>query len=332
MTITREAVLSKAAGWIGMTERTGNNDIWFADDWGITGYSWCYAFVQSCFYYAGEQLPYVTLYVPSGVVWSRDNGQSIEVGAGDPAPGDIVHFTWGGGYGRWTPGTGDHVGLVEGWDGSTVYTIEGNTSPGDGVWRKARSVGNIINFWRPSTYGGSVVTPPPPTPSDGIPDGSNVSFMQGFLNNNNGAGLDVDGDYGPLTTQAVYNWQARIFPSESSQWDGDWGPMTTQRTREYMAGSNPAPAPSPSPAPSPPPSGGGGPAWPGVYLVNYTAGNGVSTWQAQMAARGWSIDVDDQYGPGSAQVCTSFQQEKGLEVDGVVGPQTWSAAWNAPVI
>lgn len=84
------------------------------------------------------------------------------------------------------------------------------------------------------------------------------------------------------------------------------------------------------PGPTPPPAGDA-PPWPGTLLVDYTAGHGTATWQAQMSARGWHLDVDDEYGPASAQVCTQFQAEKGLAVDGVVGPETWAAAWTAPI-
>lgn len=73
------------------------------------------------------------------------------------------------------------------------------------------------------------------------------------------------------------------------------------------------------------------PPFPGTNLVNYTAGHGTSTWQQQMAKRGWYIQVDDQYGPQSESVCRQFQTEKGLDVDGIVGPVTWNAAWTAPV-
>lgn len=86
------------------------------------------------------------------------------------------------------------------------------------------------------------------------------------------------------------------------------------------------PGPSVPSAPS-----GSAPPFPGTLLRDFTSGHGTATWQQQMVNRGWSLSVDDQYGPRSAQVCTSFQQEKGLGVDGVVGPETWNAAWNAPV-
>jgi hypothetical protein len=57
----------------------------------------------------------------------------------------------------------------------------------------------------------------------------------------------------------------------------------------------------------------------------------VRTWQDKMRARGWSIGVDGCFGPESESVCRSFQAEKGLTVDGDVGPQTWKATWDAPV-
>ena len=88
-------------------------------------------------------------------------------------------------------------------------------------------------------------------------------------------------------------------------------------------GQKPPPTPTPTPPSYPP--------FPGTNLVDYTAGHGTRTWQQQMANRGWSIGVDDQYGPQSASVCRQFQAEKGLGVDGIVGPITWNATWTAPV-
>jgi peptidoglycan hydrolase-like protein with peptidoglycan-binding domain len=57
----------------------------------------------------------------------------------------------------------------------------------------------------------------------------------------------------------------------------------------------------------------------------------VRTWQQQMANRGWNIGVDGVYGPQSSGVARQFQAEKGLSVDGLVGPQTWSTSWTASV-
>ena len=61
------------------------------------------------------------------------------------------------------------------------------------------------------------------------------------------------------------------------------------------------------------------------------SGNNVRTWQAQMARRGWPLTVDGQYGPASEAACQKFQAQVKLPVDGVVGPQTWTATWTAPI-
>ena len=55
------------------------------------------------------------------------------------------------------------------------------------------------------------------------------------------------------------------------------------------------------------------------------------TWQGRMQARGWSIGVDGCYGSQSESVCRQFQSDKNLSVDGLVGPQTWSMSWTAPI-
>ncbi|WP_207232241.1 peptidoglycan-binding domain-containing protein [Micromonospora kangleipakensis] len=60
-------------------------------------------------------------------------------------------------------------------------------------------------------------------------------------------------------------------------------------------------------------------------------GDDVRTWQLKMKERGWRIRADGEYGNESERICVQFQREKNLEVDGVIGPQTWQATWNAPV-
>jgi hypothetical protein len=60
-------------------------------------------------------------------------------------------------------------------------------------------------------------------------------------------------------------------------------------------------------------------------------GEDIHRWQAQMAHRGWRIEVSGAYDAASDHVCRQFQAEKGLGVDGVVGAKTWKATWSAPV-
>ncbi|HZG05143.1 MAG TPA: peptidoglycan-binding domain-containing protein [Streptomyces sp.] len=75
--------------------------------------------------------------------------------------------------------------------------------------------------------------------------------------------------------------------------------------------------------------GAGPPAWPGVVFA-YPPGiehPGVRVWQQRMRDLGWTIGVDGRYGPRSRRVCERFQAERGLPVDGVVGPKTWEESF-----
>lgn len=105
-------------------------------------------------------------------------------------------------------------------------------------------------------------------------------------------------------------------------------------------GGSATPAPQP-PGPTPAPPAGTPPPWPYAqsdYLGQpssdphcHSDGDAVTTWQTQMTLRGWSIDADGLYGPQSASVCRGFQQEKGLDADGLCGPATWAASWTEPI-
>lgn len=92
-------------------------------------------------------------------------------------------------------------------------------------------------------------------------------------------------------------------------------------------------APRPGGTPDPEPPGERYPKWPG-RLLKYPPvmrGDDVRTWQGQMDKRGWTIDVDGAYGEQSREVCVGFQQQQGLDDDGIVGRLTWNAAFEAPI-
>ncbi len=93
--------------------------------------AWCTTFALWCFNKAGDDLG-VKLYgkiVPNGgncnsmISWYKNKGRYHTRESGyTPQNGDLVFFDWSGN------GSSQHVGIVTGVSGSTVYTIEGNCS------------------------------------------------------------------------------------------------------------------------------------------------------------------------------------------------------------
>ncbi len=76
-----------------------------------------------------------------------------------------------------------------------------------------------------------------------------------------------------------------------------------------------------------------GPGYPG-YVMGYNpnkADGNVSTWQRRMKDRGWTIGVDGVFGDETLRVVKAFQRDKDLGVDGLIGLNTWVAAWSTPV-
>lgn len=59
-------------------------------------------------------------------------------------------------------------------------------------------------------------------------------------------------------------------------------------------------------------------------------GRAVKAVQQRLKDRGWKISVDGSFGPGTEAIVRRFQGEKGLKVDGIVGPTTWLYMCNAP--
>ena len=113
------------------------------------GYAWCDVFVDWCFVAAfGPKTGQKMIYQPdqsagAGCLYSAQYFQ----GAGaffrrDPQPGDQIFFTY-------AAGEVSHTGIVESVQGSTVTTIEGNSS--DGVNRRVYQAGSgtIYGYGRP---------------------------------------------------------------------------------------------------------------------------------------------------------------------------------------
>ena len=117
--------------------------------WSWYGFSgrveWCACFVSwcanECGYIEAGVIPKFAA-CSAGVQWFKSAGLWRDRGY-EPQQGDIVFFDWGG------DGGADHVGIVESRDGSTVHTIEGNTS--DSCARRSYRVGSasILGYGTP---------------------------------------------------------------------------------------------------------------------------------------------------------------------------------------
>ena len=53
--------------------------------------------------------------------------------------------------------------------------------------------------------------------------------------------------------------------------------------------------------------------------------NGVFKVQTLLRHHGYDLEADHIFGPVTVGRVRAFQQDRGLVVDGIVGPQTWSA-------
>lgn len=106
-----------------------------------TGYPWCASFAVAGFEEVGR--PLVELHESASVGILLGGADKLGWTAAKPARGDLACMFWGG------PGDGwpDHIAIVRGVKGSTILTVEGNTSSGlagsqddgDGVFARERS-------------------------------------------------------------------------------------------------------------------------------------------------------------------------------------------------
>ena len=56
-----------------------------------------------------------------------------------------------------------------------------------------------------------------------------------------------------------------------------------------------------------------------------STGDAVKMLQGIISARGYHLIADGVFGPNTVDAVRRFQGDHGLQVDGVVGPQTWGA-------
>lgn len=118
-----------------------------------------------------------------------------------------------------------------------------------------------------------------------------------------------------------------------------------QDTRGWGLASTTAPSSKPKPAPKPKP-GLAAPHFPlkpdmwfGPESKNPKNRSGYSAadrphiqrFQQRLRDRGWKIAVTGRFDASTSKIVKAFQKEKKLKADGLVGPATWRAIWEAQV-
>jgi peptidoglycan hydrolase-like protein with peptidoglycan-binding domain len=166
------------------------------------------------------------------------------------------------------------------------------------------------------------LVPPTPTVPTPIPPqavwrvGSTGDKVRGIQNI---VGVAQDGVFGPATEAAVRQWQSNLRITA----DGVWGPATEQATHDLFVFLNNLPAVQET-VPNNPFFAALEDATKQV-LRQGSSGGAVKILQAGLNGRGYPLVADGAFGPGTDRAVRRFQSDRGLAVDGIVGPQTWVA-------
>ncbi len=145
-----------------------------------------------------------------------------------------------------------------------------------------------------------------------------VTKLQQLLNTH-GAGIGVDGNFGPGTLAAVKHYQSAHGLSA----DGVVGP-NTKASLDAAAPAPPAPAPG-APAPIPLTSS----SCPTDIQQGQVSGC-VTKLQQLLNTHGAGIGVNGSFGPSTLTAVKNYQSAHGLSADGVVGPATKASLDGTP--
>jgi peptidoglycan hydrolase-like protein with peptidoglycan-binding domain len=163
-----------------------------------------------------------------------------------------------------------------------------------------------------------------PTPTQPVPVAPESIYKNGSTGDKvreiqNVVGVAVDGVFGPQTETAVRQWQSNLGIDA----DGVWGPATEEATHNLFVFLANLPAVA-EVAPD------------NAFFVALadarsqvlqqgSTGGSVKILQVGLNGKGYALVGDGVFGPATYNSVRNFQSDSGISVDGIVGPQTWSA-------
>ena len=203
----------------------------------------------------------------------------------------------------------------------------GNTQPGDGKRYKGRGPIQLTGRANYTRYGGllglDLVNDPTIAATKEV--GFRIAGQFWKLNGLNELADQqqfkaitkrINGGYNGLDDRIKYYDRAKRVLNKN---DGATTPAVADAAADAAA--------CPPAASSQPAASDQAPAYPGSPLRQGSKGANVQAMQGRLRDLGFSVDVDGNFGPGTATAVKAFQKSKNLASDGVVGPGTWAALW-----
>lgn len=309
----RDAIVACARKYIGTSEPSGDDQFIQAYNKSVgTNFNmqtaWCAMFVTFCARMAGVPTTVIpnfascsvsinTFFKPKGRWHLRTSGYK-------PQAGDLIYYDWD------KDSQPNHVGIVAGVEGNKVITIEGNTSnPAgktkyDGVYSKSVSLTSttILGYVEPA-YPGTTTTPSTTeTKVSSLVKNTHIKNFQAWLNANYKSGLAEDGLIGPVTKKAMVKaWQTQMNASYKCKLvvDGLFGAACTEAANKHLLSQK------------------------------SKAANLIYILQGALYSHGYDPKgFDGIYGSGCLAAVKAFQKARSLEVDGIVGGESWKSLMN----